>query len=300
MKRKLLFYDIDGTLAAGGSGRVSETVKEAIRQARRNGHLAFISTGRSEPMVNASIKEIGFDGGIYSAGGKVTCQGITISSNTLAPETVKLIIDMLKKEPDVFYLLECDSLNFFGNGNSPIFGGENEEGAGVQGETDGGSKKLDLQKAEGLSSEMMRIRRILLKSGQKSVEEYDGTPVFKVSFFSGNLEALDRTVANLEPYGKVVTFESIAPETGICSGEISDWKINKGTALRDVCVYLGAEVADTLAWGDSMNDIEIIEAAGIGVAMGNAEKRVKEIADVICESVEEDGVAKEMKRQGLI
>lgn len=110
----------------------------------------------------------------------------------------------------------------------------------------------------------------------------------------------------IEDHGQVVFHHLLSASD--CR-EIVDWLMSRGLVFyleSNSGLYgspgfeTGAEAADTLAWGDSMNDIEIIEAAGIGVAMGNAEKRVKEIADVICESVEEDGVAKEMKRQGLI
>ena len=54
-----------------------------------------------------------------------------------------------------------------------------------------------------------------------------------------------------------------------------------------------------MAFGDSMNDAEMLLAAGIGVAMGNAEQRVKDLADQVCESCDEDGVAKELERMGL-
>jgi hydroxymethylpyrimidine pyrophosphatase-like HAD family hydrolase len=49
-----------------------------------------------------------------------------------------------------------------------------------------------------------------------------------------------------------------------------------------------------------MNDVEMLTAAGIGVAMGNSEPRVKELADRICETCDEDGVVRELERMGLI
>ena len=55
----------------------------------------------------------------------------------------------------------------------------------------------------------------------------------------------------------------------------------------------------SIAFGDSMNDAEMLLAAGIGVAMGNAEPEVKELADRVCESVDDDGVARELERMGL-
>ena len=56
---------------------------------------------------------------------------------------------------------------------------------------------------------------------------------------------------------------------------------------------------DTIAFGDSMNDAEILRAAGTGVAMGNAGGGVKKLAGQICERWDEDGIAKALTRMGL-
>lgn len=85
----------------------------------------------------------------------------------------------------------------------------------------------------------------------------------------------------------------------IYAGEINDWNINKGKAISRVCEYLQEDIKNTIAFGDSLNDLEMIVAAGIGIAMGNAEAALKEKADLICESVMEDGVARELKRLEL-
>ena len=68
--RKLLFFDIDGTLAYPQQEPAPSTV-EAIRRARKMGHMAFISTGRTIDSIPEAISRIGFDGGIFSAGGQI-------------------------------------------------------------------------------------------------------------------------------------------------------------------------------------------------------------------------------------
>ncbi len=67
-----------------------------------------------------------------------------------------------------------------------------------------------------------------------------------------------------------------------------------------MCEYFGAPLADTVAFGDSMNDYDMMKAAGFSVAMGNACEELKRMADVICESVWEDGVYHEFQRLKLI
>ncbi|MEH7073217.1 Cof-type HAD-IIB family hydrolase [Neobacillus drentensis] len=68
--------------------------------------------------------------------------------------------------------------------------------------------------------------------------------------------------------------------------------INKAKGLELVCSRLGLEMKDVMAVGDSLNDLAMIKAAGMGVAMGNAQDLVKESADWVTATNEEDGVAK--------
>lgn len=74
----------------------------------------------------------------------------------------------------------------------------------------------------------------------------------------------------------------------------------KGEALKAVCEKLHIPVSESIAFGDAANDLSMLEAAGIGVAMGNAQDIVKEKADRITEAVEEDGVYTEFKRMGYV
>ena len=66
---------------------------------------------------------------------------------------------------------------------------------------------------------------------------------------------------------------------------------NKGTALLWIADRLGIPAENTIAIGDSGNDIEMLKAARVGVAMGNAHDSVKAVADVIAPSVADSGVA---------
>ena len=59
-------------------------------------------------------------------------------------------------------------------------------------------------------------------------------------------------------------------------------------------------MGDTIAFGDSMNDYQMIQEAACGVVMGNGDEALKKIADRVCEPVEEDGVIRELERMGLI
>jgi hypothetical protein len=67
--------------------------------------------------------------------------------------------------------------------------------------------------------------------------------------------------------------------------------VTKGAGLDFLSEHLGFTREQTVAFGDGENDIELVEWAGYGVAVGNAHERVKAIADYVCPPVTEEGVA---------
>ena len=73
--------------------------------------------------------------------------------------------------------------------------------------------------------------------------------------------------------------------------EITDEQATKGNAILKLGELLGISREEIMVCGDSQNDMEMIKAAGLGVAMGNAMPEVKKAADYITLSNEEDGVA---------
>lgn len=77
-------------------------------------------------------------------------------------------------------------------------------------------------------------------------------------------------------------------------------KNTKGTALRYVLEYYGADAERSVAFGDSMNDLEMIRTSGIGVALGNGHPAVLRSADLVTGSIDQDGVATALTTLGMI
>lgn len=73
--------------------------------------------------------------------------------------------------------------------------------------------------------------------------------------------------------------------------EIVPYGIDKATGLSVLCTKLGISKDNIIAFGDGFNDVSMIEYAGVGVAMGNAQQILKNRADYITQSNEEDGIA---------
>ena len=76
--------------------------------------------------------------------------------------------------------------------------------------------------------------------------------------------------------------------------------IAKSRAIDLLLARIGAELADTVALGDAMVDIDMLGHCGVGVAMGNASQAVKDVADLVTDDVEDDGLAKALARLGLL
>ena len=127
---KLLFFDIDGTLAMPGR-TVSRQTRDAIRAARANGHKAFICTGRSPELVNEDILSIGFDGGIFHAGGRAVIDGKTVYENHA---DAKMLDDVLPsiREHAVFYNYETTGGDFFSGFDPDILKEVQVEGANTE------------------------------------------------------------------------------------------------------------------------------------------------------------------------
>jgi len=82
--------------------------------------------------------------------------------------------------------------------------------------------------------------------------------------------------------------------------EMTDGSVNKGVALAALAEHFGINQSEVMAIGDSFNDLEMINYAGLGVAMGNARPEIQERADVITTSNEDDGVAVAIERYVLV
>lgn len=73
--------------------------------------------------------------------------------------------------------------------------------------------------------------------------------------------------------------------------ELNPKGISKASGLREVCQIYGIDMGEVVAAGDSLNDLAMIQHAGFGVAMGNAQETIKQAADFITLTNEEDGIA---------
>ncbi|MCI5993993.1 MAG: Cof-type HAD-IIB family hydrolase [Clostridiales bacterium] len=92
-------------------------------------------------------------------------------------------------------------------------------------------------------------------------------------------------------------FEGLCVSSSVPNNiEINSTDANKGEALRKLAAHLGLDISQTMAIGDGLNDLSMLRAAGVGVAMENACPEAKQAADYVTGSCDESGVAAAIRR----
>lgn len=275
MTRKLIFLDIDGTLTPPGSNTPPDSALAAIRAAQKNGHLVVLCSGRNRGML-APLLAYGFDGIIASAGGYIELDGQVIFDCPMAADQQQRVMQAFA-DSGIFRTIETRDGSY----------------------TDEGFKTF-LQQHCALNSEMLRWREQIEQDlGIRPMAEYDGAPAYKVVFMCPDKAALAAPMAALQAEFNFCLQDPDA-DTGVINGELINKNFNKGTAVHTLCAHLGIPLEDTIAFGDSMNDYEMIETAHLGICMENGSEALKQIADKVCPAVDKDGLAKAFAELGLV
>jgi Cof subfamily protein (haloacid dehalogenase superfamily) len=262
--RKLIFLDIDGTLTSFFN-HVPASALNACRAARENGHLLYIATGRSRAQISDSILEVGFDGIVCSGGAYIEIDGQAVFSAFLPRITLERLIAYFSGR-DARYSLDLP-------------------------------EKI-IASPEFYSFAPRPLLRFLRNSYTPLGEEFDRDRVCKLVFMES--EQVSFEDARNEFGADCEIFRNSIPIPGLSGGEISAKGVHKGSAAAWVSRYYGVDRKDTFAFGDSDNDRAMLEYAGVGVAMGNGDEALKRIADDVAGHVRRGGLAKALKKYGLV
>ena len=122
MSRKVLFFDIDGTLVESRLGIVDipQTVKDEMKRLQGLGHKLFISSGRPRAMLNQEILEAGFDGYILANGAYVEIDGQSIYEDRMDATLAVKTMEMLEKL-DCSYMIETAKHVYIDNQNNDLY-----------------------------------------------------------------------------------------------------------------------------------------------------------------------------------
>lgn len=271
---KLIFLDIDGTLTEPGTNVPPQSAIDAIRDARRAGNRVFLCTGRNFGMSRPLLR-YGFDGYVCSAGGYVVCGDKVLFDCPMSARQFSDAVEVMRN-------------------NALLVTVETRDG----GFCDPGIPELLSRVSHG-NSELLRWRKALEEDlGIRPAAEYGGEAVYKLIFYGGSEAQLTPVRAALEKDFRFVVQDGF--HLGCLNGELINRAFDKGRGVRLVARELGADLSDTVGFGDSMNDLEMIETVGLGVCMENGSEALRRRSGMVCGSVGEDGLARAFRALGLV
>jgi hypothetical protein len=260
---KLLVLDIDGTIA-GESNEISQTVKQAIQAAQKRGVQVAIATGRMYRSALRFHQEIGSTTPLLAYQGAWIQDPLTQQMHrhlSVAKPTAIQLLDYFE-QPELRSLL---SVHFYINDRLYV--------REITPETQIYSERSGVE-----AIAVGDLRMALTNEPTKVLALSDDTVI--INQLLGNLRQ-EYTPAELYLTTSVATFF-----------EATNPLVNKGSAVRYLAEeLLGIGAANVMTIGDNFNDLEMLEYAGVGVAMGNAPADVQAVAQWVAPSVEKDGAA---------
>lgn len=275
---RIIALDLDGTLL-DSQKRLSAANRDALARAAAKGVLVVPTTGRFFGMMPPSVRDLPFVRYAITINGAQVydrATGAAIVREEI-PLTTALAVMELLDGYDVIY--DCYRSNW---------------GWMTQALQD---KAADYATNEHYLRMVREFRKPVpeLKAHLRATAS-EGD-VQKIMLFARNAPA-DGAEAPAEVLADIRRAVAVRfPEIKVTSSTANNLELNiasahKGNALKRFAEHLGLTLANCMAFGDGMNDFTMVEAAGLGVAMANAEDEVKRVAKDVTLSNDEDGVAK--------
>ncbi|MBM7587244.1 Cof subfamily protein (haloacid dehalogenase superfamily) [Bacillus pakistanensis] len=278
---KLIAIDLDGTLLSS-TGSISQENIEAIHQVQELGHVVMISSGRSLHDTKEIIQHAGIDCPIITGNGAIAFESGKVIQNLIMEEKViEELVDRLQREGYYFEIYTNKGILILENGRGIL----NREIQSIQNQ----DESFSVEWATGEIDIQYKQNGLHLISDCRGLN-FASLEVYKIFVLSFNRVRLlelkerlsERTDLSLTSSGKT-KLEIAHPHT------------SKGNALKMMANYLNIPMKDTVAIGDNLNDFSMFEAAGMSIAMGNAEDEVKERSMFITKDHDENGVGYALK-----
>lgn len=273
--RRAIFLDIDGTYADRGvvpAGHV-----DAVRAARALGHLVLLCTGRPRSMLPPRLLAAGFDGIVAAAGGYVEVGGRVLRDRRFPADVARRVVAVLDAH-DVAYILEAP-----------------DELLGPPG-VDRRLRELlagHLRTGDDAAREGPEDILAALRMAQDLSEASFG----KVSLFESPVP-VSMLAQEIGP--EVGALPSSIPGMGDSAGELYLSGVHKAAGIEVVTEHVGIPRRDVVAFGDGMNDLEMLAHAGIGVAIAGAHPLVIAASDRVAAGPEHEGLATAFAELGLV
>jgi Cof subfamily protein (haloacid dehalogenase superfamily) len=262
---KLIIFDIDGTLLATGSDQVERSALAAIDALHQQGLRIAVATGRNYPFIKAVIRtQLHADFFITINGHCVLNQQAQLISRV--PLQLNAVERLLK---------DAQRLNL-------PFAYKASHTMHVL---------HDYEQFYQIYAEGFEVRDLLQDNTNQPLDTLRTEPALGC-FMMAN----DAMVERLRPRHPDFQFIRVAQERLDVFGANE----NKTVGIQTILDQLNLDWTEVMAFGDGTNDLEMLEKAGIGIAMGNAVDAIKAIADYVTAPVDQGGIAQALKHYHLI
>ncbi|MBB6696727.1 Cof-type HAD-IIB family hydrolase [Clostridium algidicarnis] len=271
MKYKMICTDMDGTLL-NTNKEISDKTKEAIKRADEMGVHVVLSTGRMFNSANYYASMIDIKTPIISANGafiRDRSKEDVIYKNVLGKENCKILLEILKRH------------KIHGHFHTPsaLFSDKLVFSAKIY---DDMNKDLP---------EDNKIEINIIKDNWDEVFEKNEESIVKCIGIDEDVEKVKRAKIDML---KVKGIEVVSSYEN--NFEIMTKGVSKGRGVEILAAYYNIKPEEIICIGDNENDLSMIKFAGLGVAMGNAPSNIKEEADYVTDTNDNDGVAKVIEK----
>lgn len=279
---KLVAIDLDGTLL-NSFGEVSQKTREIIKKATANGIEVVLASGRPISSVKDLAEELNANNYLISGNGAIVYnmnKNEIVYDKFLSKDQILNIIKICD-ENSIYYNIytENDVLTKSLNYNALFYHNENTH-----------------------KQEEKRTNINIMNNVYEYVEKTENEKYLKVTVceqsrivFNSIIKKL-RTIPNIDVLDvahmskKIIKSGTEEVLVEYCYTEITNQNVNKWEAIKYILQEENIKPEEVIAIGDNINDKEMIENAGLGVAMGNSSQSILEIADTKVGTNNEDGV----------
>lgn len=258
--KKIIFFDIDGTLIhyQGKINKIPETVIHQMNRLKKAGYLLFIASGRPFSFINHTITSYDFDGYILSNGAHVEYKNNLLFHRPIENTKAKKLVTKLKSL-QCEYVIETKNKSYLDPSYKELY--DFFISCDINESLLVHNFDEDLVIDEALKLEV--------NAGEDIRDELE-------SYIKGKF--------NYDSHGTKNAFEIYALD------------VTKAVGVTKVLEHFNIDSQNSYAFGDGLNDLEMLQEVGTGIAMGNAVEEVKAVADKVCGHVEEDGLAKALEK----
>ena len=262
MDRKIIFFDIDGTISTEDTRFIPESTIQAIKEARLNGHLTYINTGRTYINIGNDLKDLGFDGYVCGCGTYIRVGDKVLLSKTIEKNTCKEIIQKLR-ECKIEAILE---------GQVDVYFDKTVK-----------NKRLN------------KVKDYFESIGLGVRDDWDSEGIqFDKLFIVSNEET------NLNEFKQYIEKDFDYIDRGNNQGEIVPKGYTKASGIKFLLDYYNIPFENAYAIGDSSNDLSMLEYVQNSIAMGNSDPCIYEIASFRTKDILEDGIWHALKHFHII